>query len=165
MEDERAEVRKLTAQVLNQDRTTTQHPRQSSGVAEGSDADRVENEARLAELESELDTANREVGRLRVQLASPARRAQVELKDLEIGQLRAQKAELEEHLGALREQNLSFSTIQAAATPRRPGFQQGTPAKGSPLPKSILALKTPMRTPRTPGELSEVCRLFGSDEV
>ena len=94
----------------------------------------------VAELENELDDANREIARLNTLLnQSPARRAIDKAKDARIEMLEKEKDDLLDRVKSLR------NTMNDMGTPNR--ILSGTGI--SPIHRQVLNIS--MRTPRTPG--------------
>ena len=109
--------------------------------------------AEVEELETELDEAHKEIGRLQHMLAqSPGRKAIDMAKDVRIELLEKEKDGLAERVRSL--------TAILAASPER--SMVGTPGRNplTPIPSRLIQ---GWKTPKTPGPMKEVTSLFSFD--
>jgi chromosome segregation ATPase len=109
---------------------------------------------RVRHLEAQLDSAEREVGRLRALAEAPSLRTELEVKEVELETLQARNRELESRIINLREQNASFSSF-------------ATPAKANKSVEKSVRFEPiiGIRTPKTPGaffrNVSVIFKIWG----
>lgn len=107
---------------------------------------------RLAELEASLEAARREVALSKEKLASTVSRKEhdkeMKLRQEEIDLLRKQKTDVEARMEDYRQQAFNLSLSPGGGQPNSSLLK--TPG----MHKTLLNLRTPIRTPQSPGQLS-----------
>ena len=100
----------------------------------------------LKELQDQLETAYRDIGRLKHELAAtPHRKSVIDMRDMRIQSLEREKAVLQERLASIREH--SVNGIKSALSP----------FKVTPFVQRIVA---GLPTPKTPGPMKEASLIF-----